>query len=211
MAIPLPSTTLISPNYVNLNNGTIIHRIHLTAFAATAFNPCAGQPTRFAPIHDKSGFCVPSSYAGSSLGAAIYETIFHDVPAKANFKTVPRQDILIRSHAELEVVRQLRLVQLRNPDLIQWKIRRRQLIGSSAKYYSQTATWAEAVHHQFPRAEGLIWTSNQCDPDDAYIFFGDRVSPTDFKLTLTRCGSTDPSFLADVRSTGQRSGITITL
>lgn len=211
MVIPAPSTTLVAPNYVNLTSGTIIHRIHLTAYPATSFNPCAGQPTRFAPIHDTSGVCVTSSYAGSSFDAAIYETIFHDVPAKAPFKTVPRQDVLIRSHAELEVVRQLRLVQLRNPDLLRWKIRRRQLIGSSAKYYPQTALWAEAIHHQFPRAEGLIWTSNQCDPDDAFIFFGDRVSPTDFNLTQTRNGSTDPSFLADVRSTGQRSGITITL
>lgn len=126
-------------------------------------------------------------------------------------KAVPRQNILIHSQAELEVVRPLHLVQLRNPDLLRWKISRGQLIGSSAKYYPLTAPWAEAIHHQFPLAEGFIWTSNQCDPDDAYIFFGDRVNPTDFILTRARSGKTDPSFLADVRSTGQRSGITITL
>jgi hypothetical protein len=211
MAIPKPSATLAAPNYFNLKRRTIVHHIHLTAFAATSFNPCAGQATRFAPIHETSGICVPSIYAGSSLDAAIYETIFHDVPTKASFKTIPKQSVVIRSHAELEVVRQLRLIQLRNPDLLKWHIRRKQLIGSSAKRYAQTAQWAEAIHHQFPQAEGLIWTSNQCDPDDAYIFFGDRVTATDFKLTRGRNGVTDSSFLADVRSAGQRSGITITL
>ena len=211
MAIPRPPAALAAPNFFNLKRGTIIHRIHLTAFSATSFNPCAGQATRFAPIHSVKGACVPSVYAGSSLDAAIYETIFHDVPAKASFKTVPRQNVVIRSHAELEVVRQIHLVQLRNPDLLKWHIRRKQLIGSSAKRYPQTAQWAEAIHHQFPQAEGLIWTSNQCDPDDSYIFFGDRVTPTDFKLTRGRNGVTDSSFLADVRSSGQRSGITITL
>jgi hypothetical protein len=211
MAIPKPSATLAAPNYFNLKRRTIVHRIHLTAFAATSFNPCAGQATRFAPIHETSGICVPSIYAGSSLDAAIYETIFHDVPTKASFKTIPKQSVVIRSHAELEVVRQLRLIQLRNPDLLKWHIRRKQLIGSSAKRYAQTAQWAEAIHHQFPQAEGLIWTSNQCDPDDAYIFFGDRVTATDFKLTRGRNGVTDSSFLADVRSAGQRSDITITL
>lgn len=154
---------------------------------------------------------MPSSYAGSSLSAAIYETIFHDIPAKAPFKSGTKANILIRSRAELEVVRPLHLVQLRNPDLLRWKISRGQLIGSSAKHYPLTALWAEAIHHQFPLAEGLTWISNQCDPDDVYIFFGDRVNPTDFILTRARSGKTDPSFLADVRSTGQRSGITITL
>jgi hypothetical protein len=211
MAIPKPSATLAAPNYFNLKRRTIVHHIHLTAFAATSFNPCAGQATRFAPIHETSGICVPSIYAGSSLDAAIYETIFHDVPTKASFKTIPKQSVVIRSHAELEVGRQLRLIQLRNPDLLKWHIRRKQLIGSSAKRYAQTAQWAEAIHHQFPQAEGLIWTSNQCDPDDAYLFFGDRVTATDFKLTRGRNGVTDSSFLADVRSAGQRSGITITL
>ena len=211
MAIPTPAAALAAANYFSLRCGTIIHRIHLTTYGATSFNPCAGQATRFAPIHNVNGACVPSVYAGSSLDAAIYETIFHDVPAKATVKTVPKQNVVIRSHAELQVVRQLNLVQLRNPDLLQWHIRRKQLIGSSAKRYAQTAPWAEAIHHQFPKAEGLIWTSNQCDPDDAYIFFGDRVTSTDFKLTRGRNGAKDSSFLADVRSSGQRSNITITL
>ena len=211
MAIPKPAAALAAPNFFKLKRGTIVHRIHSAAFGATSFNPCAGQATRFAPIHDLKGACVSSVYAGSSLDAAIYETIFHDVPPKASFKTVPKQNVVICSHAELEVMRQLRLVQLRNPDLLKWHTRRKQLIDSSAKRYAQTAQWAEAIHHQFPQAEGLIWTSNQCDPDDAYLFFGDRVTPTDFKLTRGRNGVTDPSFLADVRSSGQRSGITITL
>ena len=211
MTVPSPSTTLGAPNYFTLKRREIVHRIHLTKFNANSFNPCAGQATRFAPIQDNKGNCVPSLYAGSSFDAAVYETLFHDIPVNAIYKTIPRQNVLNRSHGELMVVRQMYLVQLRNPDLLIWNIQREELIGTSAMHYSQTAPWAEAIHHQFPKADGLIWTSNQCDPDAAYLFFGDRVGAKHFKLIQTRNGATDPSFLADVRRSGRRSRITITL
>ena len=77
--------------------------------------------------------------------------------------------------------------------------------------YLDTARWAEAIHHQCPEVEGLLWTSNKCDPDTAYLFFGDRVAATDFDIVAVRDGAADLPFLADVRKAGRRSGITITV
>lgn len=154
---------------------------------------------------------MPSLYAGSTVRAAIHETIFHDIPANASIKTVPRQNVLIRSHSEVQTVRALKLIELRNVNLNAWGITRRELIASSPKLYAQTAEWAETIHHEFPNAEGLIWTSNQCDPDDGYLFFGDRVVATDFSLVQSRDGGTDKSFLKDVNDEGKLRGITITV
>ena len=61
------------------------------------------------------------------------------------------------------------------------------------------------------RAETLVWTSNRCDPDSAWLFFGDRVRPGDFRIVAARDGRRAPSFLFDVREAGRRAGITIVI
>lgn len=207
--VPAPPDQLRQPNTSVLRAGSILHRVHLTAFGGAAFNPCRGRPTRFAPIHDGNGACVPSLYAGSTVDAAIFETIFHDVPATALFKTVPRQDVTARSHSVLETTRDVILASLRAPDLKKWSLERAQLVAAPASHYSETALWAQAIHHRFPSVEGLVWTSNQCDPDTAVLFFGDRA-PDALRVVSTRHGGRDPSFIADVRATGSRADIVIT-
>ena len=207
--VPAPPDALREPNTTVLRAGSTLDRVHLTEFGGAAFNPCRGRPTRFAPIFDGDGACVPSLYAGSSLDSAIYETIFHDVPATALFKTVPRQDVTARSHSVIETTRDVLLVSLRAPDLKKWGLSRAQLVSAPASDYAQTVLWAQAIHHRFPAVHGLVWTSNQCDPDSAFLFFGDRA-PAAFRVVSTRHGHSDPSFIADVRAAGSRADIVIT-
>lgn len=130
---------------------------------------------------------------------------------KTGLKTVPIQAARIRSHSSIQVVRELKLVSMRAPALKAWGIRRESLFDTAASHYEQTAKWAQAVHRDFPQADGLIWTSNQCDPDSAYLFFGGRVQPTDLSTRQTRDGLTDKGFLADIRTAGRRTDIRITL
>lgn len=67
------------------------------------------------------------------------------------------------------------------------------------------------VHNrQFDDVDGLIWTSNLCDPDAALLLFGDRVEAAHLQVTGAREGS-DGSFLRDVRKAARRSDILITL
>ncbi len=202
---------LSMPNTVVLKKGTVLERIHSRNFVANSFNPCQGSPTRFAPIKDGNGQCVPSLYAGETFEAAVFETIFHDVPAKAKRKRVPGNKVEDSAQGRLEVVRDLTLVSLREPDLKCWHIKRSQLIATTPKHYADTAKWAAAIHLQFTNAEGLEWTSHQCDPATAYLFFGDRVQPVDFKVIYVRDGLNDPSFFHDVMEVGNRSHIRITV
>ena len=211
MSIRKPPAKLACPKVVTLPAGEQLHRVHRRDYEPTGFNPCKGVPTRFAPIQDATGNCVPSLYAANTLEAAIYETIFHHILAKSRRKTVEKPRIQEHAHGLLVVQRDLRLASLRAPDLHRWRIDRNSLIGSSPVHYRDTSRWAEAVHHQYPVVEGLLWTSNKCDPDTAYLFFGDRVAATDFGIVAVRDGAVDLTFLADVRMAGQRSGITITV
>lgn len=211
MSIRKPPASLAEHNLVRLEAGALVHRVHEGNYGANAFNPCKGSPTRFAPVYDAAGGCVPSLYAAGTLEAAIHETIFHDVPVTAKRKTVPRTLVQSRAHARLEVLRELRLASLRGPDLRRWRIGRNSLLATSPKLYPETARWASAIHHRFPDVEGLLWTSNQCDPDTAYLFFGDRVRPDDFRVLNARDGFYDTTFLSDVRQAGLRCGITITV
>ena len=174
-----------------------------------AFSPCQGGATRFAPIRDEEGRCIPSLYAGDTVESAIYETVFHDIPLNAGRKTVPRTIVESRRHSTLLVRRTLRLANLRAPDLVKWGLRREALIGSLPTQYGRTALWAKAIHDQFD-VDGLIWTSNLCDPDAAVLLFGDRAATADLAVTGVREGS-DGSFLADVRKAGERGEIVITL
>ena len=194
-----------------MRQGTVLHRVHRTTYRGAEFNPGLGAPTRFAPFNDSAAMAVPSLYASTTLRAAVHETIFHDIPANARTKTVRLREVHLRTHSEIETVRDLRLVELRNPTLGRWGISRNDLISSSPVLYGQTVLWAEAVHRDIPDADGLVWTSNQCDPDGVCLFFGDRVSETDFAVRGAHDGMTDKTFLRDIRDEGRLRGIVLTV
>lgn len=211
MPLRAPSDELASPNVFVLSAGAIVERVHDRRYGARGFNSCKGAPTRFAPIRDAAGNCIPSLYAADTMEAAIYETIFHDVPVQADPGTVPKTLVQSRAHSRLEVLRDLRLASLRGPDLRRWGIDRNSLIAASPTLYAETARWACAIYRQFPEVEGLVWTSNRCDPDTAYLFFGGRVASGDFGISRTRDGQNNSTFLSDVRQAGLRSSIVITV
>ena len=209
--LPTPPAHLEPPNVIELAQGELLHRVHGHDFDGNAFNPCQGSPTRFAPIHDASGHCIPTLYAADSVEAAIYETILHDIPLPgAARKSVPRHAIEARRHSTLLVRRSLRLASLRAPDLMKWGLTRTTLISTMPTQYHRTARWAKAVHDQFAEVDGLVWTSNLCDPDAALLFFGDRVDASDLMVTGVRHGS-DGSFIQDARKAAQRANILIAL
>ena len=82
----------------------------------------------------------------------------------------------------------------RNVTLGLWSISSRDLISSSAALYGQTVLWAAAIHRDIPATDSLVWTSNQCGPDDACLFFGGRVHENDFTAVRSRDGAGDKSF-----------------
>jgi hypothetical protein len=209
--LPRPPSPITDPQITVLGTGTELHRVHRSAFRPAEFNPGVGGQTRFAPFSDSAGAPVPSLYASATLRAAIHETILHDVPASAPIKTVRLNEVHQRTHSVLRTIRDLRLVELRTVTLGRWGISRSDLIASDAAMYGETVLWAAAIHRDVPDAHGLVWTSNQCDPDDACLFFGDRVDERDFATVRSRDGTASKSFLKDVTDEARLRGIFLTI
>ena len=171
--VPPPPSPFPSINTETVAKGTILHRTHGSSFRPAQFNPCKGQPTRFAPFLNAAGACVPTLYAATSREAAAFESIFHDIEPTALFKTVRLDVVESRSVSRITPKRDLLLAGLFAPDLKVWGLSRGELIETPKSTYGQTSLWAQAIHRARSNIDGLIWTSRQCDPDQCVILFED--------------------------------------
>jgi hypothetical protein len=207
--IPAPSSPFPSITTLPVAAGTPVYRIHSTSLRPAEFNPCRGQPSRFAPLRTAAGECIPSLYAAETRQAAAFESVFHDIKPAARFKTVPFSLLESRTVSEIVPRRGLHLVQLFAPDLKAWGIPRNRLIDTPKSTYRDTAAWAEAIHGAHLAVDGLVWTSRQCDPDICLVLFGDRISASEFDIVESRRVAGDAALLLELRAYGARAGITI--
>ena len=179
---PPPTIPLATPKFEIIGSGSTLHRNHAEGFRAVQFNPCIGQPSRFASFQDTRGACVASLYAATSREAAAFESVFHDIEASARFKTVALSAVESRRASVIRPRRDLHLVCLFAPDLKAWGLERNQLIDTPKSTYGQTVLWAAKIHTEFKKADGMIWTSRQCDPERCALLFGDRVAESDLEV-----------------------------
>lgn len=163
-----------------MSAGTPLWRVHNGGRAGHAFNPCLGEPSRFAPLFDGGGRCIPTLYAGQTREAAAFETIFRDLPPLPLPRQVFASQLAGAALSELQPRRPLRLAALFNQELALIGLSRQALIechGSAA--YAVTARWAEAIHRDMPDLDGLVWASRQQDEVQAMLLFGTRVGVDD--------------------------------
>jgi hypothetical protein len=211
--VPVPPPPVPFPpfNTRAVPAGTLLVRLHDPAFQGDEANPCRGGPTRFAPIFRPDGECVPTLYAAGTFEAAVFESVFHDVPHAAATKSVPLGKVTSRTISRLEVRADLLIASLNEPDLNRVGLTRADLIDTFPSAYPATARWAEAIHRADPAVAGLAWTSRRCDPDAAYVFFGDRLPADAFRITDRVDIAASAGHLAEIRRIGQRAGITLTI
>ncbi len=209
LKVPTPPSPFPPVNVLLMVAGTPLHRMHSRSLHPAEFNPCLGQPSRFAPFHTAKGGCVPSLYAATTRQAAAFETIFHDIAPKARFKTVMLSSVDSRAVSEIAPHRDLKLVQLFTPDLKASRVPRSRLIDTPKSTYDETVAWAKAIHAAHAHVDGLAWTSRQCDPDVCLVLFGDRVDEGELDVLANRQVATDPRLLLELRTYGRRAGITI--
>lgn len=172
--IPAPSAGL-DLSMIILPVDSILHRVHLAHYGATAFNPGIHGNARFSPIRNAEGQPIPTLYAGATLACALMETVFHDVPHVPGFKSLDRARFIRQVHSTLTLFQPLQLVDLASIPLRRLGISRRQLIDTEKDTYPVTRRWAEAIHMQCPTAQGLSWISRQDDSARALMLFGDRI------------------------------------
>jgi hypothetical protein len=150
------------------------------------FNPCMGEKSRFSPLRDPAGDCIPTLYAGRAREAAAFETIFRNLPLLPLPRQVFTRRIAGNALSELRPRRALRLAPLYNAELALVGQSRLTMIEShGTAAYDETARWAEAIHRDLPDLDGLIWTSRQQDEVQAMLLFGTRITPGDLEVVST--------------------------
>ncbi len=200
--VPVPDV-----NRMTLPMGSELHRIHSDRFDGNTFNPCLGRSTRFAPLTRSDNSCVPTAYAASNLECAVHETVFHEIEFNAARKNITYSAVEQLAYSSVRMRRDLALAKLFEPDLNRWGLTRGDLIDTFAADYEATAKWALAIHDAHGDIDGLIWTSRRCDPERAYLLFGDRADPKDLEVLHTqRIGHNEPLLLR-IREYAGRAGI----
>jgi len=177
---PLPGPSLVA-ELVVWPAGQPVYRVHNARYGSLDFNASGAGNTRFSPIADARGKTVPTLYGGETFECALMETVFHDVPFTPGFKTYDRNNLDHVRASILSPARDLLLVNLAGKALRKLGISRARLLESDPADYSHTRPWAEALHRQFIKIDGLRWVSRQDDEAHALVLFGNRVKRGDLR------------------------------
>ena len=205
---PAPGATLHA-DFATWPAGREIHRVHHARFGSTDFNASSAGSARFSPIADAaSGKTIPTLYGGGSFEGAAMETVFHDVPYTAGFKTYDKAKLSGRRASIIRPLRDLLLVDLSSKALRKLGIPRSGLIECDAADYPKTRIWAVALHAQCPKADGLSWVSHQDDEARALMLFGDRLKRTDLAEVQPPADIvSDPALFQQLLDLAQRIGV----
>ena len=191
-------------------SGQVIHRIHLSLYGGSAFNPGTRGNARFSPIRDAAGASIPTLYGGTSFDCAAMETVFHDVPIAPGLKTFDQVKLAEQVYSTVTTQGDLVLADLSSTALRSLGLRRVDLIDTEKDQYPGTRKWAEAIHGQCPTIEGLCWVSRQDDRARAVVLFGDRIPAGDLTLAAaTRSILHDPELFTDLLILAGRIGVNL--
>ena len=210
-----PSTTPEPSDHLDLSftklaEGTVLHRVHESGYLAGQFNPGVRGNARFSPIQDDQGEAIPTLYAGTTLACALMETVFHDVPHTAGFKTFDKAKLSGQVHSTVRVEADIRLVDLSSVPLRKLGVTSKQLIDTEKNQYSATRKWAMAIHSQCPDAQGLSWISRQDDSARAVVLFGDRIQESQLKADAESLNLSEDIVTYDaVLDLAERIGVSI--
>lgn len=126
-------------------------------YRAAQFNPGTQGNARFSPIQDEMGRPIPTLYGGTSRDCALMETVFHDVPYTAGFKSYDKKKLLGQRHSTVALSVPLSQVDLASVSLRKLGLTRKQLIDTEKDQYPATRLWAAAIYQQCAQAQGLCW------------------------------------------------------
>ncbi|WP_434702569.1 RES family NAD+ phosphorylase [Pseudomonas sp. Z1-12] len=113
---PVPAATL-HVTFTVIAKGDVLHRVHQDKYQPVQFNPGVHGNARFSPIQDDQGRAIPTLYGGTTVDCALMETVFHDVPHTAGFKSFDKGKLTGQVHSAVQVSQPLHLVDLSNVSL----------------------------------------------------------------------------------------------
>lgn len=163
------------PHTATLPAGTVLYRVHSNRFGPADFNPGPKGPGRF---HFFGLPAVPVLYAASTEIAAVAETLLRDIPLSGGNLLYPVYGDRVLSALSLN--EDMTLAAFSGMGLRALGVEAKQLTDTPGENYPQTRKWAEAAHAA--GLDGIEWMSRQDNRDQAYVFFGDRINASAFKI-----------------------------
>jgi len=137
-------------------------------------------------------------YAGSDDACALVETFGRDL----DLRVVSTSDLSARGRSHVEIVRDLRVVDLTGPGLAQIRADGRLTTGD----YHVAQRWSLALHEHPDRPDGLIWRS-RFDPDRVCVAVYERARAS---VRTVPIGSlADPGFAPDLATILDRYSIAL--
>lgn len=171
-------------------------RVYDSAYAPLSFNPNPTSTARFSAFQRPDGTTVASLYAGSSVKAALMETVFHEVPTPSARAILSRKGISGRrwTITSIEVSQPLTLVDLTSPGLQRIGLSRSDLIDTNATKYPVTQKFAKDLYIHFSKAQGSRWVSRLYDEGVCLVLWKDRIpSGSLVQSSAPACVLTEPT------------------
>jgi len=208
--VAIPPPPILHITLATWPAGAVLHRVHHLDYGAVQFNPGIRGNARFSPIADLDGNLIPTLYGGSSFACAAMESVFHDVPFAAGFKTYDKGKLEVHGHSQFTAAQDLVLADLASRSLRKLGVERKQLIDTEKDQYPMTRQWAVAIHAAFPEVQGLCWVSRQDDSARAVVLFGDRIGEGVLKRAApTRSLVGDPGAYGELLVLAEQIGVDI--
>jgi RES domain len=180
---PAPPTKFNgAAHVVTLSAGTVLSRVHRSAYGGLDFNPVASDVVfgggRFDSTNaDPYGFL----YAGVSDATAIAEALLRDLDANdygARFLAKKywrgRQLSRLKTTTDLELVALRTGTDLGAVGVGTW------LTDCDPDEYPESRAWGHWIRSIAPGAAGFLWLSKREPGTDAYVFFDDRCTSMTF-------------------------------
>lgn len=215
--LAIPAATALKAGkeaYVDISEGTELHRVHPVVYGADQFNPTSAGDARFSPIYDAAGKIIPTIYAAETFACAACEIILRcpDTPPIDPATGLPTLQIVSPSdysgyaHSIIRTKAGLRLVDLRTTGQRRIGVNHNALLAGPRSTYPATRAWAEAIHAACPQAQGMYYSSVQYGPDFAVLLFGDRTGSDIFDSSGTRF-VTDAGCHSDIAAVARQLSI----
>ncbi|MFD5921255.1 RES family NAD+ phosphorylase [Kitasatospora sp. NPDC058201] len=162
--VPTPTVRAV-PHRELLPAGTVLHRVHLAAYPATAFNPNPADA-----LYEGGRFCsfqgdgeqLPYLYAGFSERTAVMETLVRGIPFdEKGWRRIRRVAVRGRVLSQIETTCDIPLVGLMTLDQLAAVHQDEWLIHSTPEAYARTRRWGAWIRGQAPWARGLKWPSKR--------------------------------------------------
>jgi hypothetical protein len=163
------------PVIVTIPKGSILFRIHSSAYTGAQFKPVGTKSPYKGGRFDSRTDGDPYLYAGQTEACAIAEVWDRDLGTTPATRIIPRSTLKGRELSQIRTIIDLSVIDVSVPAASQfgqtvW------FTNCGSHEYEHTRYWAEWLRTKAPTHAGFRWRSRRNQDRYSYIFFQNQIS-----------------------------------